>query len=75
MKNDQTTQNCVQMHREARGMTQQELADAIGVSRQTISSLEKGDYTPSVLLAIKIATVFNSSVERIFEVCVREDLE
>jgi len=49
-------------------MTQQELADRTGVTRQTIIALEKGNYIPSVLLAIKIARVFNSRVEDIFTI-------
>ena len=48
------------------GMTQEELADKLEVSRQTISSLEKGRYNPSIILAIKIARLFHSAVEEIF---------
>jgi putative transcriptional regulator len=51
---------------DAHEMSQQELADLIGVSRMTIYSIEKGNYTPSTLLALKIARVFNTSVEEIF---------
>jgi putative transcriptional regulator len=47
-------------------MTQEELATALGVTRQTIIAIEKGNYTPSVLLALKIATVFHVSVEEVF---------
>jgi putative transcriptional regulator len=47
-------------------MSQQELADLIGVSRMTIYSIEKGKYTPSTLLALKIAQVFNTTVEELF---------
>lgn len=50
------------------GLTQEELADKVEVSRQTIIAIEKGNYTPSVLLAIKIAKVFKTSVEEIFKV-------
>ena len=46
--------------------TQQELADAVGVTRQTIIAIEKGNYTPSVLLALKVSKFFNQAVERIF---------
>ncbi|QSH39539.1 helix-turn-helix transcriptional regulator [Candidatus Kaiserbacteria bacterium] len=46
--------------------TQEQLADAVGVSRQTIISIEKGNYTPSVLLALRIAHYFNVPVEDIF---------
>ncbi len=47
-------------------MTQEDLARTIGVTRQTIIAIEKGNYTPSVLLALKIAKFFKSSVEKIF---------
>jgi len=49
------------------GMTQQELADRIGVTRQTIHSIEKGRYAPSVGLALKLAEIFNVPVEDLFE--------
>lgn len=54
--------------RQEKGVTQEELAEAVEVSRQTISALEKGNYTPSVLLAIKIARFFELSVEEIFKI-------
>ncbi len=54
--------------RQASGITQEELAHAVGVSRQTISALEKGNYTPSVLLAIKIAAYFKTDVEKLFTI-------
>ncbi|MCA1011581.1 helix-turn-helix transcriptional regulator [Halobacillus halophilus] len=47
-------------------LTQGELAKKIGVTRQTIVSLEKGSYTPSLLLAMNIAEVFNEPIEKIF---------
>lgn len=47
-------------------ITQQELASVLEVSRQTISSLEKGRYSPSIILAFKIARYFNMSIEEIF---------
>ncbi len=52
--------------RKARGIKQDELAEALEVSRQTISSLEGGRYNPSIILAIKIARYFSMSVEEIF---------
>ena len=52
--------------RRARGIRQEELAEALEVSRQTIGSLENGRYNPSILLAFKIARLFNLSVEEIF---------
>jgi putative transcriptional regulator len=48
-------------------MTQQQLADRVGVTRQTILSIEKGKYTPSVALALSIAKVFDVSVETLFQ--------
>ena len=47
-------------------ITQEELASVLEVSRQTISSLEKGRYNPSIILAFKIARYFNMSIEEIF---------
>jgi len=52
--------------RTSRDITQESLADTIGVSRQTIISIEKGKYTPSVSLALKIARHFKVKVEDIF---------
>lgn len=49
-------------------MTQEELAEAVGVTRQTIIALEANRYTPSLALAFRIARVFNVSVEDIFQV-------
>lgn len=46
--------------------TQQDLADEIGVTRQTIGLIEKGDYSPSVTMALKMAKAFNVPVEDVF---------
>ncbi|MCF6289185.1 MAG: helix-turn-helix transcriptional regulator [Proteobacteria bacterium] len=46
--------------------TQSDLADLAGVSRKTINTLERGIYTPSVTLALKISRIFNTSVEKVF---------
>lgn len=54
--------------RTKKGLTQEELAKEVGVTRQTIIAIEKGNYTPSVLLAIRIAKYFNVSVDDIFSV-------
>ena len=51
-----------------KNITQEELGKAVGVTRQTIIAIEKGNYTPSVLLAIKIANFFKTPVESIFEI-------
>ena len=52
--------------RKERGIKQEELADVLKVSRQTISSLENGRYNPSIILAFKIAEYFNKKIEDIF---------
>ena len=49
-------------------VTQEELASKVGVSRQTIIALEKGNYTPSILLALKISSFFKTPVEKIFSI-------
>ncbi len=49
------------------GMTQQDLADRVGVTRQTIIALEGGAYTPSLALALRIARVFGKSTDAIFQ--------
>ncbi len=50
------------------GLTQEELAEKVGVTRQTIIAIEKGNYTPSVLLALKLAETFSVSVEKLFSI-------
>ena len=58
--------NKLEEFRKRRGIRQEELADALGVSRQTIGSLENGRYNPSILLAFKIARYFQTTIEEIF---------
>ena len=59
----------VKLHRrQVHDMTQQELADRVGVTRQTILSIERGRYNPSVGLALRIAEVFGVPVEDLFEI-------
>ena len=53
--------------RKARDMRQEDLAQALGVSRQTVISLEKGKYNPSLALAFKLARVFGMPIEEIFD--------
>ncbi len=60
--------NKVQDLRLKSGATQEEFAEAVGVTRQTVSAIEKGNYTPSVLLALKIAKFFKQPVEKIFSI-------
>lgn len=59
--------NLVRRHRQMNGMTQQALADRVSVTRQTILSIEKGKYTPSVALALSLAAVLEVSVETLFQ--------
>ena len=59
-------ENPVRMRRRAQRITQAELAVVVGVSRQTVVSVEKGDYAPSVYLALKIARALDSTVELLF---------
>lgn len=58
--------NCIHELRERRSITQAALAEAVGVTRQTIIAIERGNYKPSVTLALKIARFFNMSVEEVF---------
>lgn len=58
--------NNIKVERAKRDMTQEDLANEIGVSRQTIISIESGKYVPSTILALKIALYFKLSVEEIF---------
>ncbi len=58
--------NTVCTLRKHKKVTQEELASAVGVTRQTIIAIEKGNYTPSLLLAIKIARFFDKTVEEVF---------
>jgi len=58
--------NTIRVERAIHQMTQQELAEKIGVSRQTINAIESNKYIPSTLLALKIARLFQKKVEEIF---------
>lgn len=60
--------NEVRSLRASGGLSQQQLAEALGVSRQTINSIEKGRYTPSLPLAMGLARFFGLKVEEIFHV-------
>jgi putative transcriptional regulator len=53
--------------RARRDLTQQELADKVGVSRKTINTIENGVFVPSTILALKLARTFGTTVERLFE--------
>ena len=58
--------NRIESIRKERGILQDEMAKALAVSRQTISSLENGRYNPSILLAYKIAKYFGMTIEEVF---------
>ncbi|MES2792978.1 MAG: helix-turn-helix transcriptional regulator [Planctomycetota bacterium] len=67
-KKEPTLRNCIRELRTATaGMTQQELADRVGVTRQTIVALEGGAYTPSLTLALRITKVFGKTTEAVFQ--------
>jgi len=61
-------ENRVRYHRFVRGeMSQAELAEKVGVSRQTIVAIEKGNYNPSVELALRVSKALEASVEELFQ--------
>ena len=64
----QNVSNFVQDYRNKNKVTQEDLGKAVGVTRQTIIAIEKGNYTPSVLLALKITKFFNTTVEKLFTI-------
>ena len=67
MSNDQLTNTIRRLRFDAGEMTQQQLADKVGVTRQTIIATEQGRYAPSLPLAIKIARTFGKQVEEVFQ--------
>ena len=64
---ERAIQNRVKELRTERGWTQQQLADAVGVSRQSINSIERNRYVPSLLLALTFSRVFACSTDEIFQ--------
>jgi putative transcriptional regulator len=60
--------NTIKIHREAINVTQRELANAVGVSRQTIVAIEKGNYEPSLGLAFKLSNFFKIKIEDLFKI-------
>jgi putative transcriptional regulator len=58
--------NNIRVERAIKGLTQEDLANKVSVSRQTINAMEANKYVPSTVLALKIAKVFNKTVEEIF---------
>ena len=67
MSKDQLSNNIRRLRFDAGEMTQQSLADKVGVTRQTIIATEQGRYAPSLPLAIKIARTFGKQVEEVFQ--------
>ena len=59
--------NSIKVERARYNMTQQDLAEKVSVSRQTINSIEAGKYVPSTVLALKISRIFSVSLEEIFQ--------
>ncbi len=64
--------NRVKELRARSGINQQELGTAVGASRQTISLIERGDYSPSIVLALRLAAVFHVAVEDVFQLSEEE---
>ena len=60
-------ENNIQKMRATKGLTQQELADTVGVTRATILALERGDYNPSLELAFRLSNFFKIPVEQLFK--------
>ena len=60
-------ENTIKIQRAIKDLTQEELANLIGVSRQTINSIENDRYNPSTVLALKLSKVFGISVNELFE--------
>lgn len=58
--------NSIRVARAERRMTQQQLADAVGVSRQTVNAIESGRFIPSTVLALKVARLYEKPVEDMF---------
>ncbi|MEL6365861.1 MAG: helix-turn-helix transcriptional regulator [Pseudomonadota bacterium] len=58
--------NTLRERRNARGWSQEDLAHAVGVSRKTINTVERGRFVPSTVLALKLAAVFHCAVEELF---------
>jgi len=59
--------NSLKVERKKKKITQEQLADLVGVSRQSINAIERGKYTPSTSLALKISEIFNTTVNKLFE--------
>ncbi len=67
-----TIQNTIKKLRLERNITQEDLASTVDVSRQTVIAIEKGNYTPSLLLAMQLAKFFKVSVEELFQLKLKD---
>lgn len=67
MENGRPMKNKIKVYRAMNDLTQEDLAQAIGVTRQTILAIEKGKYVPSLDLAFRIARRFNVTIEDVFQ--------
>ncbi len=65
---EEVVKNTVHQHRTKAGLTQEALAEKVRVTRQTIIAIEKGNYMPSVGLALRLAVVFSVPVEKLFSI-------
>tara|TARA_Y100000034_G_scaffold118961_1_gene160242 strand:- start:386 stop:628 length:243 start_codon:yes stop_codon:yes gene_type:complete len=63
----QLMKNSIKVERAKKDMTQEDLAKLLGVSRQTVNSMEKNRYAPSTILALKLSAIFECSVNEIFQ--------
>ena len=72
MKRSTTVTNCVKSLRNKRGMRQSDLADSVGVTRQTILAIEKGRLNPSILVCLRIADALEEPVSAIFSLAPSE---
>lgn len=73
MSTDELTNNLRQIRKAIPKMSQQELADIAGCTRQTIIALEQNKYNPSLILALKIAKALGTSIEDIFQLITSEE--
>lgn len=67
MSKERCLSNRIRVLRAEQKMTQKALAEKVGVSRQTIISIEKGNYTPSLVLGFEIANAFNVGIDEVFQ--------
>lgn len=63
-----TLNNKIKILRTEKNITQEEFAESLGISRQTVIAMEKGNYIPSLLLAMQIASYFKMPIEKMFQI-------